>query len=185
MAEIIYPRFNTIYATREVALAKLSELSRSYGEPVAIRYYNNSKTICVILAIFKSAITGDFEISYDSNPELKSKVYNVTKENPSLTDEDTINSVLFGKTPIIGDVVIIFEATNSLTKSYIYTDDKEWKLLSTPYGPLSTTKIGDTLVSVVNEDGTSDLEVKLDNSTIVYNKDKGGLTVNIINGGTF
>lgn len=187
MAELKYPRFNTIYNSREEALIKLKEISRSYGEPVTIRYYNNDKTVCIILAIYKSELIGDFEISYDSNPELQPKVYSISKNNPDISDIDYINSALSGKIPVIGDIVIITDICGELpiTKSFIYTNGDIWKLLTTPSGSISSLDIGNTLTPVVKEDGSVDLEVKVDNSTIKYDDSIGGLTVGILNGGTF
>ena len=184
MAELKYPRFNTIYSTREEALIKLSELSRSYGEPVTIRYYNSKRDICIILAIYKSNLIGDFEISYDSNPEIKSSVYSFTKDNPNFSDNDCINNALLGKIPVMGDIVVITDVTGEvpLMKSYIYTET--WKLLSTPSGSISSLNIGDSLMPVIKEDGSANLEVKVDNSTIKIDE-TGGLTVGILNGGTF
>lgn len=186
MAELKYPRFNTIYATREEALVKLKELSRSYGEPVAIRYYNSKKYICVILAIYKSEAVGDFEISYDSNPEMQSSVYSVTKSNSDMSDKDCIDAALFGKTPILGDIIVITDISEEITiaKSYIFTDGI-WKLLSTPSGSLSSLNVGNSLVPVVKEDGSTDLEVRVDNNSIKYDDAVGGLTVSVLNGGTF
>lgn len=187
MAEFKYPRFNTIYPTREEAIEKLDNLTRAYGEPVAIRYYNTSKTVCVLLAIFKSDAKGDYSISYDSNPETTPKVYTITKTDSSITDEEYINIALFGKTPIDNDIVILTDCSEDIpyTKSYIYTDNK-WILLSNQgNGSIGSLDLGNSLVPIVNEDGSSRLEVKTDNSTISYSEEVGGLTVKKINGGTF
>lgn len=186
MAELKYPRFNTIYSSREEAINKLNELTRSYGEPVAIRYYNTSKLVCVLLAIFKSEYKGDYEISYDSNPDLIAKVFNITKNDSSISDEECINNALFGKIPVQGDIVIITDLSDEIpiVKSFIYTE-KSWKLLATPSGSLSSLNLGDSLVPVINEDGSANLEVKVDNSTIKYDDTTGGLTVGTLNGGTF
>lgn len=67
MAELRYPRFNTIYASRDEAIAKLDNLSRSYAEPVTIRYYGEDKKICVILAMYKSDKKGDYVINFDED----------------------------------------------------------------------------------------------------------------------
>lgn len=67
MAELRYPRFNNIYASREDAISKLDNLSRSYAEPVTIRYYNSENKICVILAMYKSDKPGDYVINFDED----------------------------------------------------------------------------------------------------------------------
>lgn len=186
MAELKYPRFNTIYATRDEALSKLNDLTRSYGEPVAIRYYNNTKKICVLLAIFKSELKGDYEISYDSNPEMTPRVYTVIKVDTDISDVECINAALFGKTPIQNDIVILTDSseTVSVVRSYIFVEGS-WTLLATPTGAMSSVDIGSSLLPVKNEDGSVSLEVKVDNSTITYDEATGGLTVNKLNGGTF
>ena len=67
MAELRYPRFNQIYASREEAIKKLDNLSRSYAEPVTIRYYDENNKICVILAMYKSDSVGDYVINFDES----------------------------------------------------------------------------------------------------------------------
>lgn len=128
MAELRYPRFNAIYSNRDEAIKKLNELTRSYGEPVAIRYYNNENKTCVILAIFKSESKGDYEISYDSNTELLPNVYTIEKDNSDKTDLEYIDIALKGKQPIEKDIVIIKSMNNVV--SYIFTNNN-WQILST------------------------------------------------------
>lgn len=206
MAEFRYPRFTTIYSDREEAVKKLNELTRSYGEPVAIRYYNSKRTICVILAIFKSDRRGDYDISYDSNTELQPSIYTITIDGGNTvlsvdlpenyiingtsnktkgifsgdekSDMDYINSALSGKTPVIGDLVLIKES--QAVRSYIYTKDG-WQALFVSEGLV----LGDSVMFEKNEEGESALEVKTDNSSIIYDEEVGGLTVNKIYGGTF
>ena len=73
MAELRYPRFNTIYNSREEAINKLDNLSRSYGEPVAIRYYSSDKKeVYVILAMYKSDVKGDYVINFDKSSSSQS-----------------------------------------------------------------------------------------------------------------
>lgn len=194
MAELRYPRFNTIYPKREDAIKKLDELVRSYGEPVAIRYYNSQKEVCVILAIFTGDSKGEYEISYDSNADLVPSVYTVTKEDTTQTDEECIDAALFGKAPIGYDIVIITDLSldEPAIRSYIYSSTKGWKILSSGNagmgsgeGTIGSLVLGDSVTSEVNEQGQSTLEVKTDGVTLVYNEELGGLTVNKISGGTF
>lgn len=74
MAELRYPRFNTIYASRDEAIAKLDNLSRSYAEPVTIRYYSEDNKICVILAMYKSDKKGDYIINFDEDTDFSGDV---------------------------------------------------------------------------------------------------------------
>lgn len=199
MAELRYPRFNTIYSSRNEAIKKLNELVRSYGEPVAIRYYNSTKEVCVILALYVSESKGDYSISYDSNKELNPSVYTSTKTSPSQTDEECIRIALFGKSPVPQDIVIITDQSGEekSIRSYIYTTSDGWKLLSTgggnngsgggEYHPdsVGSLLLGDSVTTGVDEEGNKTLEVKTDGSTIVYNEELGGLTVGTIYGGTF
>ena len=129
MAELRYPRFNAIYSNRDEAIKKLNGLTRSYGEPVAIRYYSSENKTCVILAIFKSEGKGDYEISYDSNTELLPNVYTIEKDNSDKTDLEYIDIALKGKQPIERDIVII-ESMNNVVVSYIFTNNN-WQILST------------------------------------------------------
>ena len=100
MAELRYPRFNAICSNRNEAIKKLNELTRSYGEPVAIRYYNRENKSCVILAIFKSENKGDYEISYDSNTELLPNVYTVNVNNSDSGDSTIVlETTLLIKSP--------------------------------------------------------------------------------------
>lgn len=132
MAELRYPRFNTIYLSRNEAIKKLDELVRSYGEPVAIKYYNSTREVCVILALYISDSKGDYSISYDSNKELNPSVYTSTKTSTSQTDEECIKIALFGKSPVPQDIVIITDQSGGekSIRSYIYTPSDDWKLLS-------------------------------------------------------
>ena len=122
MAELRYPRFNTIYSNRDEAIKKLDGLTRSYGEPVAIRYYNTKKDVCVILAIFKGEKKGEYDISYDSNIELLPSIFTIeiSKETIGNSDKKIIlnidlpeNYIIDGKfdTEYSDDVTIIDENT--------------------------------------------------------------------------
>lgn len=191
MAELRYPRFNTVYNNREEALKKLNELTRSYGEPVAIRYYNNKKEICIIVAVYKSESLGDYSISYDSNADLIPNTYTVTKDNPDTTDEDLIKTALFGKVPVSNDIVIITDNTLEIptVKSYIYiASNDSWKILSSSSGAPGTIGglvLGDSVATGKDESGQTTLEVKVDGSTLIYDELLDGITVKELNGGTF
>lgn len=191
MAELRYPRFNTVYNNREEALKKLNELTRSYGEPVAIRYYNSKKEICIIVAVYKSESLGDYSISYDSNADLIPNAYTVTKDNPDTTDEDLIKTALFGKVPVSNDIVIITDNTLEIptVKSYIYiASNDSWKILSSSSGApgtIGSLVLGDSVVTGKDESGQTTLEVKVDGSTLIYDELLDGITVKELNGGTF
>lgn len=191
MAELRYPRFNTVYNNREEALKKLNELTRSYGEPVAIRYYNSKKEICIIVAVYKSESIGDYSISYDSNADLIPNAYTVTKDNPDTTDEDLIKTALFGKVPVSNDIVIITDNTLEIptVKSYIYiASNDSWKILSSSSGApgtIGSLVLGDSVVTGKDESGQTTLEVKVDGSTLIYDELLDGITVKELNGGTF
>ena len=192
MAELRYPRFNTVYNNRETALGKLNEITRSYGEPVAIRYYNSKREICIIVAVFKSEGRGDYSISYDSNADLIPNAFTITKTDPNQTDEECINSALFGKDPVPSDIVIITDVTIEIpiTKSYIYVSSGNWKVLSSggnsgEDGTIGGLVLGDSVGTGIDENGNTTLEVKVDGSTLTYDEKIGGLTVSHLNGGTF
>lgn len=191
MAELRYPRFNTVYNNREEALKKLNELTRSYGEPVAIRYYNNKREICIIVAVYKSESLGDYSISYDSNADLIPNAYTVTKDNPDTTDEDLIKTALFGKVPVSNDIVIITDNTLEIptVKSYIYiASNDSWKILSSSSGApgtIGSLVLGDSVATGKDESGQTTLEVKVDGSTLIYDELLDGITVKELNGGTF
>lgn len=191
MAELRYPRFNTVYNNREEALKKLNELTRSYGEPVAIRYYNSKKEICIIVAVYKSESLGDYSISYDSNADLIPNAYTVTKDNPNTTDEDLIKTALFGKVPVSNDIVIITDNTLGIptVKSYIYiASNDSWKILSSSSGApgtIGSLVLGDSVATGKDESGQTTLEVKVDGSTLIYDELLDGITVKELNGGTF
>lgn len=191
MAELRYPRFNTVYNNREEALKKLNELTRSYGEPVAIRYYNSKKEICIIVAVYKSESLGDYSISYDSNADLIPNAYTVTKDNPNTTDEDLIKTALFGKVPVSNDIVIITDNTLEIptVKSYIYiASNDSWKILSSSSGApgtIGSLVLGDSVATGKDESGQTTLEVKVDGSTLIYDELLDGITVKELNGGTF
>ena len=191
MAELRYPRFNTVYNNREEALKKLNELTRSYGEPVAIRYYNSKREICIIVAVYKSESLGDYSISYDSNADLIPNAYTVTKDNPDTTDEDLIKTALFGKVPVSNDIVIITDNTLDIptVKSYIYiASNDSWKILSSSSGApgtIGSLVLGDSVATGKDESGQTTLEVKVDGSTLIYDELLDGITVKELNGGTF
>lgn len=192
MAELRYPRFNTIYSDREQALNKLNELTRSYGEPVAIRYYNSKREVCLVVAVYKSDGRGDYSISYDSNADLIPNAITITKTEISQTDEDCITAALFGKSPVPSDIVIITDMTvdTPITRSYIYVSSGSWKNLTSGSsseieGAVGSLVLGDSVSTGVNEDGNKTLEVKVDGSSLVYDENIGGITVKHLNGGTF
>lgn len=189
MARFQYSRFETIYDSREQAIELLNGLSRLYAETVAVKYYNNLRDICIILAVYKSTATGDFEISYETNASDNSlpRVFTV-KRSGNLTDEECINVALFGEKPVNRDIVIITEVPGSVT-SYIYYGT-EWEMLSSPN---SNGQGGNVNIEVENTDtvnlnyaeGKISANVNIDNSSLVYDPEVSAIRVNKIYGGTF
>lgn len=198
MAELRYPRFNKIYSTRQEAIEKLDDLTRAYGEPVAIRYYNRKNEVCVILAIYKGEAKGEYSISYDSNAELIPSVYTSIKDS-SITEEECLKNALGGKEPVGNDIVIITDASTGIPtlKSYVYsTTQSKWLVLSsggssnTPGEdgesiPVGSLFLGDSLAVGTNDKGESTLEVKTDGTSLAFDEELGGLTIKTVSGGVF
>lgn len=190
MARFQYTRFETIYDNREQAIELLSGLSRLYAETVAVKYYDNSGNICIILGLYKSTAPGDFEISYETKESAESlpRVFTV-KRVGAQSNIECINVALFGESPINRDIVIITESDNSSVTSLIYFKG-EWELLATPgiggSGPGITIETANTdTVTMKYEGGKISAKVNIDESSLIYDPEVSGIRVNKIYGGTF
>lgn len=188
MAKFQFPRFETIYENREQVIEVLSGLSRSYAEPVAIRY-NNSGDIYILIAVFKSSSVGDYDIVHESGLSSGgSEIYTV-KRSDNQTDEECINTALFGELPNKGDIVIITEGFKRVT-SYIY-NGTQWILLSTTgdgsggSGVSFGIKDTETVNMDLSSTGTLSAKVNIDNESLVYDPEVLAIRVNKIYGGTF
>lgn len=185
-------RFECIYSTRDEAIKALSCASRQYAELVAVRYYNEAEEVCLLLAIYKSADLGDFDIVSDTM-ELSQgpRVFTAKKQSEEQSDYECILIALFGEKPKNGDVVILtsYDGTTSITYTMIggqwiktggttadglgiiFEDSDTIDFTMSP-GPTETKK---SLIA----------EVKLDNNSLGYDEKVDGIRVKKIYGGTF
>lgn len=192
MAQSQLTRFECIYSTRDEAIKALSCASRQYAELVAVRYYNEAEEVCLLLAIYKSADLGDFDIVSDTM-ELSQgpRVFTAKKQSEEQSDYECILIALFGEKPKNGDVVILtsYDGTTSITYTMIggqwiktggttadglgiiFEDSDTIDFTMSP-GPTETKK---SLIA----------EVKLDNNSLGYDEKVDGIRVKKIYGGTF
>ena len=192
MAQGQLTRFECIYSSREEALKALSCSSRQYAELVAVRYYNENEEVCIILAIYKSADLGDFEIVSDSYLCCNQpRIFTAKKQSEDQSDYECILIALFGEKPKNGDVVILtsYDGTTSITYTMI---GGEWIKTG------GTT--ADGLGIIFEDSGTIDFtlspgpteskkilkaDVKLDKDNLVYDGEIDAIRINRIYGGTF
>lgn len=193
MAKMNYTRFEVIYPNRDAALEKLNGISRSYAEPVAIRYYDEAGDVYIIVSIYKSDQVGDYEITYETGLGAGGaglgRVFTIKKVSEEQTDMECINAALFGEIPESLDIVIIKSVDGLVTTSYIYYDGM-WNLLGQGASSDKTTFLdSDTIEMVVTEntprEKTVQANVKIDGKNLVVDEETGKIRVGKIYGGTF
>lgn len=189
-----FNRFNNIYPDRDSAIDLLNSLSRSYSEGVTIRYYEDSdyKKLGIIFVIYKSEEVGDYEIVYESGkeiPETSFRIFEVTRQYEGQSDEDCIGVALFGQTPINRDMVIISSVSGNTTVTYIFFNE-DWIRIGTDgseLGIINTNTVNLT-ISQDNDNPTNrsiSADVKIDNSSLIYDSTIDKIRINKIYGGTF
>lgn len=199
MANLQFTRIKKVFSSRDLAISRLKELSRTYAEGVVVTYNpdNNKNEEELILAIYKSEEKGDFVIAFDSSSAYTNgfRVFRVKKTSESQSDLEAINTALFGDTPMNYDIITIISFDENTVTSYIYYNDN-WNILGKGGGNNSSVSIGNLTVSdsdtikLTLESTSTDIkslkaDVKLDNMSLVYDDEVGGIRVNKIYGGTF
>lgn len=189
MAKLQYTRYEVICSTREEALEKLRSLSRSYAEPVAIRYKAPNNDVYTIVAIYQSTSPGDFEITYETGSMGLGRVFKITRTRSTQTDQELIVAAMFGEVAQPLDIVIIEEKSSASSTSYVYYNS-EWNMLW--QGAASeTTKFEDSDTVKFSSTETSETgvvvkaEVPIDNETLTVDPGTKKLRVTKIYGGTF
>lgn len=201
MANLQFTRINKIFSSKESAIERLDQLSRTYAEGVVVKYlsYDGVNSIeNLIFAIYKSDTKGDYTIIYDSSSPASTsgfRVFTVKKTSEDQTDSEAINVALFGEDPKNYDIAIITSFDGNSVYSYIYYEGS-WNYLAVGGGGSST----NLNISATDTD-TIDLtletnpsistekilkaDVKIDNQSLVFDEEAGGIRVNKIYGGTF
>lgn len=186
-----FNRFNKIYPDKTSSINLLNSLSRSYSEGVTIRYYDK-EDIRIIFAIYKSEEVGDYEIIYESDqkfPETSFRVFKITRQFEGQSDEDCIGIALFGQEPINRDMIIISSVSGNTTVTYIFFEGS-WIRIGTDgseLGIVDTNTVNLTINQDINNPSnrTISAEVKIDNSSLIYDSEIDGIRINKIYGGTF
>lgn len=190
MAELRYPRFENIYPSREDAVSKLDGLTRSYAEPVTIRYYGSNGKIYIILAVYKSSRKGDYVISFNESnfsgtTSASDLVYMLVKADDTKTDLEYISEKVLN--PRIGDITILTDTTSEIIikRSYVWSGSS-WEVLSSggAEGTVGNLVLGDSVKTGIDENGNQTLEVNTDGTTLITNED-GSISVGQVNRGTF
>ena len=82
-------RFINIFNSKDEAIRKLDNTSRYYGEPVMIKYRDESGYTKVMLALYKSEAKGDYEIFYQQvKDNLVKKLELKINENSKLDADE-------------------------------------------------------------------------------------------------
>lgn len=186
-----FNRFNNIYPTRESSISLLNSLSRSYSEGITVRYIENNE-LNIILALYKSSEKGDYEIIYESGEkdiETSFRIFKVTRQYEGQSDLECINVALFGQDPIDRDMVIITSVSGNTSITYIYFNS-DWIRIGSDGSELNVKNTNTVDLEIIRdpEDSISktlSADVKIDNSSLVYDPEIDKIRVNKIYGGTF
>lgn len=197
MANLQFTRINKVFSSREDAIARLNELSRTYAESVVAMYNSSNNTEELILVIYKSKEKGDYYIIHDtfSSKNNGFKLYRVRKTSEDQSDSECINIALFGEEPKNYDIVSITSFDGGSVISYIYYEGS-WSVLGSGGGEYganigtlttaNTETVNLTLEpSIVPSEKILKADVNLDNQSLIYDNDIKGIRVNKIYGGTY
>ena len=176
-------RFEKIYKTREEAINVLSEFTAEYSSLVSIRYGSDN----IILVIYKSNKKGDYEILLDREG-TEAIVYSGKQRTPDQPDSEVITLALFGATPKNGDTAVIESFDGSSVKVYTYLGGN-WILTKGSTQiliPENSNTVNITFSdSDIPEERKIKADVKIDQSSLVYDEEIDRIKVGIIYGGTW
>lgn len=194
MANLQFTRIKKIFPSREDAIKRLDELSRTYAESVAVMYYSPNKSEELILSIYKSEEKGDYYIIHDTYSAKNNgfRVFRVKKTSEDQSDSECINIALFGEDPKNYDMVNITSFDGGSVTSYIYYEGS-WSILGigtdTGISNLITTNTDTVRLTLepaeVSNEKILKADVNLDNQSLIYDDNIKGIRVNKIYGGTY